>query len=547
MSDDLQQPDEEEGRQANSGEGQADSEKELANPPRQPINPSFQDSSFATSLDSSAQSQDSSTPATQDSTTPPLHHSTAPPPDSSVEPRPPFPFLNIVVLVMCLFMYWLTVPANALDPSVNLLIKYGAKVNHLIDQGQHWRLVTTMFLHGAWWHLGVNLFGLVMLGTWVESAYGHRRFLSVLVACGVAGSAASYSMSPEIGVGLSACLFGFMGVHILCLLKLLPIFHARTGKISCHLLISLLMGFVFVAFNLYVGWMFPQIDNFAHMAGLVTGAVLGLALPVPGRQKSTTFTHLRLTFSFLICLGLVGGAMGQMYQYSNSVTDAELESDLASVSREVEKKLLASPPQKPPSAPGIMKGWLNKSQSEQHLRRGIAYHRKNDLEKAAGEYRKAIELDQKSKTAYYNLALILIHKNQQDEAIALIHKLLLIDPEYVQAYILLADVYNIRGMFELAYEQLMTAKDIAPDNAAVRRELGRISAKYGAHKEALEHFREAIRLNPNDSRTVFEMGSLFVKTGHESEARAQLIQLRELNPRLAKELEKRVTRRFGKE
>ncbi|MDA0840814.1 MAG: rhomboid family intramembrane serine protease [Planctomycetota bacterium] len=494
-----------------------------------------------------ADSNDELTNTSQPYHPPTRSSSQTPTPPDTVDPKPPFPFLSILVLVVCLFMYWLTVPSGASDPTVNLLIKYGAKVNHLIDQGQHWRLVTTMFLHGAWWHLAVNMFGLVMLGTWVESAYGSRRFLSVLVACGMAGSVASYRMSPEIGVGLSACLFGFMGVHILCLLKLLPIFHARTGKISCHLLFSLLMGLVFVAINLYVGWIFPQVDNSAHMGGLVTGAVLGIALPVPGRQKSTTFSHLRLNFSFLLCLGLVGGAMGQMYQYSSSVTDAELVADLARVSKEIEKKLLANPSDPSASVPGILKGWMSQSESDQHLKRGIALHRNDELEEAAEEYRKAIELNQKSKTAYYNLTLILIQKNKQDEAIALIHTLLLIDPEYTQAYILLADIYNIRGMFELAYEQLMKAKEVDPSNASVHRELGLLCARYGTQKEALDYFREAYRLNPNDARTVFGMGTLFVKPGHELEARAQLNRLRELDPRLAGELQNRVYSRFGKE
>jgi Flp pilus assembly protein TadD len=338
-----------------------------------------------------------------------------------------------------------------------------------------------------------------------------------------------------------------MGVHILCLLKLLPIFHARTGNISCHLLFSLLNGLGFVAINLYVGWIFPQVDNSAHMAGLATGAVLGLALPVPGRQKATAFANFRLNFSFLICLGLIGGSLGQMYQYSNSVTDAELVADLARVSREVEKKLLANPSSPSASVPDILKGWMGPSESDQHLQRGIALHRNDEFDEAAEEYRKAIELNQESKIAYYNLILILIQKNKQDEAIALIHKLLLIDPKYVQAYILLADIYNIRGMFELAYEQLMTAKEIDPTNASVHRELGQLAAKYGTQKEALDFFREANRLNPNDARTVFGMGTLFVKTGLEPEARAMLIRLRELDPRLAGELEKRVHRRFGKE
>jgi membrane associated rhomboid family serine protease len=51
-------------------------------------------------------------------------------------------------------------------------------------------LITTMFLHGGWMHLGGNMLYLWIFGDNIEKLVGHARFLAFYLACGIAASIA---------------------------------------------------------------------------------------------------------------------------------------------------------------------------------------------------------------------------------------------------------------------------------------------------------------------------------------------------------------------
>lgn len=48
-----------------------------------------------------------------------------------------------------------------------------------------WQLVTHMFMHGGFWHLFMNMFGLFMLGSPLEYRWGSKRFLTYYGICGI--------------------------------------------------------------------------------------------------------------------------------------------------------------------------------------------------------------------------------------------------------------------------------------------------------------------------------------------------------------------------
>ena len=47
-------------------------------------------------------------------------------------------------------------------------------------------LVTSVFLHGSWWHLFGNMLPLWVFGGNLEDRLGHRRFLGFYLLCGMA-------------------------------------------------------------------------------------------------------------------------------------------------------------------------------------------------------------------------------------------------------------------------------------------------------------------------------------------------------------------------
>jgi rhomboid protease GluP len=213
-----------------------------------------------------------------------------------------FTFIFLVANVFIYLLMWLSGGATG-----EVLKAYGAKLNYLIDQeGQWWRFVTPIFLHVqlpsqlvepgvlgvllANMHLLSNMYGLFMLGPYVEKLYGSARFVVFWVLTGVAGVAASYlAVRPEwargalgqflfkpydtASAGASGALFGLMGVLFVFGIKYrheLP--EGLKRAFGTGLLPTL-------GINLFIGYVARQfIDNAAHLGGFVAGVGLALAV-----------------------------------------------------------------------------------------------------------------------------------------------------------------------------------------------------------------------------------------------------------------------------
>ena len=80
-------------------------------------------------------------------------------------------------------------------------------------EGDWYRLVTAMFLHGSLLHLAFNMLALYWLGTIVEQALGSLRFVLVYFAAGLAGSAGALLFTDPFTptVGASGAIYGIMG------------------------------------------------------------------------------------------------------------------------------------------------------------------------------------------------------------------------------------------------------------------------------------------------------------------------------------------------
>ena len=143
-----------------------------------------------------------------------------------------------------------------------------ALVPSLIEAGEWWRLLTPILVHGGALHLFLNMYILFMYGPQVEQAFGTVRFVVMFLLSGLMGSAFSFAFPPDnASVGASGAIFGVVGVLVAYLYR-----RRRTTFMAQYLRG---MGFFIIA-NLVFGFIFPGIDNFAHIGGLVGGVLLGL-------------------------------------------------------------------------------------------------------------------------------------------------------------------------------------------------------------------------------------------------------------------------------
>lgn len=155
------------------------------------------------------------------------------------------------------------------DALTNVLVTYGAKENDLIIQGQYWRFITPVFLHANLLHIGLNMLNLVVLGIVLERLMGHLRFILVYFITGMVSIIASfYFMPSEVSVGASGAIFGLVGAYSIFVLMHRRAF--RRGGI-----LALLWLVIIIGLNLSIGLFIPNVDNFAHLGGLLSGCLLG--------------------------------------------------------------------------------------------------------------------------------------------------------------------------------------------------------------------------------------------------------------------------------
>ncbi len=133
--------------------------------------------------------------------------------------------------------------------------------------GQYWRLLTPMFLHGGFIHLGFNSYFLYLIGPQVEQAFGHWRFAAIYLLSGITGVIASFALSPANSIGASGALFGLIGTLVPYLYRNRTVIRDTRRKIGNILQI--------IGLNLFLGFVVPNIDYWAHMGGLLCGFVLG--------------------------------------------------------------------------------------------------------------------------------------------------------------------------------------------------------------------------------------------------------------------------------
>jgi membrane associated rhomboid family serine protease len=143
--------------------------------------------------------------------------------------------------------------------------------------GAHpWIMLTSAFLHASVIHIGFNMYALWILGQYLEVALGRWRFLTAYLVSAFGGSAVLVLMADPAAtawirpsLGASGAVFGLFGL-ILVVLR-------RLGRNATSIV-------VVVGINAVLGFVIPNIAWQAHLGGLLTGLVLGLAFAYAPRH-----------------------------------------------------------------------------------------------------------------------------------------------------------------------------------------------------------------------------------------------------------------------
>ncbi len=145
-------------------------------------------------------------------------------------------------------------------------------------------VLTSMFLHGGWFHLIGNMLFLWVFGDNVEDSMGHLRFIVFYLLCGIAASMTHVLSLPDSThalVGASGATAGILGAYLVLHPRvqiLVLAFHRVPIVLPAYVLISVWLLIQFV--NVWLGGNAP-VAWWAHIGGFVTGAIL----VVPFRYK----------------------------------------------------------------------------------------------------------------------------------------------------------------------------------------------------------------------------------------------------------------------
>lgn len=155
------------------------------------------------------------------------------------------------------------------------MIQCGAANTALItEQGEYYRLFTSMFLHFGMAHLANNMLVLFVIGDNLERAVGRVRYLLIYILSGLGGNLLSTWMEYRAGdllvvsAGASGAIFGVMGAMIYVLL----VNHGRLEDLTVRQIV------IMAGFSLYFGFTSSGVDNAAHVGGLISGFLLALLL-----------------------------------------------------------------------------------------------------------------------------------------------------------------------------------------------------------------------------------------------------------------------------
>ncbi len=159
----------------------------------------------------------------------------------------------------------------------NMLFFYGVGSNFYIAEGEWWRFFTPMFLHGGLMHLLFNMFALFLFGPELERLTGKVRFITIYLLAGLFASAATYFLQPleYSHVGASGAIFGVFGAF-----GALVYYGGRALPQLKQIILPI------IVISIVMTFLTPNVNVTAHIAGMITGFLIGLSYFHPKRIVS---------------------------------------------------------------------------------------------------------------------------------------------------------------------------------------------------------------------------------------------------------------------
>ena len=210
-----------------------------------------------------------------------------------------FPLVTVSLIILNLYIFFQQSLSSSLEMQ-RFILTYAfipAELTARRDSLSCWGFVplpvlTSLFLHGGWFHVLFNMLYLWIFGDNIEDKLGHLRFFFFYLAIGIAGNLVYYltaTSSPIPLVGASGAIAGLLGSYLITFPK------AKITTLFFVFFFVFLRKIPAVFFLLF--WFIIQIINgltstgiagnpvawWAHIGGFIIGLIF---MPLFSRNKT---------------------------------------------------------------------------------------------------------------------------------------------------------------------------------------------------------------------------------------------------------------------
>jgi rhomboid protease GluP len=401
-------------------------------------------------------------------------------------PRRFIPFASLAIILITFAVFGLQELAGG-SQSTDVLLDFGAAFRPMFQHGQWWRLVMPIFLHIGWMHILLNMYALYILGPMLERVYGYGRFAFIYMGAGMASFYLSMRMSTGISAGASGAIFGVAGAMLATGFLHREVVPHRWRRMFGKLLL------VAVALELILDRTIPNIDNWGHVGGLMTGLILAGLLPPPRPAEFPGHDEQKPSQAWVwVPVLIVVLSMGQEFRFYRGTRE------FVRVFREG-SRLLAAHKQSDALERFKRAAALQPSDERPHEVMGSIYLDQNKTADALREYQEALRLSPGSPRAELGLALAFRKQGDLAKSQEMFEKVFGKNPTTAEGQATLADLLAERKLYSLAVEHYQAALNLQPNLAEAQNNLAWLYAtsddpKFRKPKEALQLAQRAVSL-----------------------------------------------------
>jgi membrane associated rhomboid family serine protease len=212
--------------------------------------------------------------------------------------RRTFPVVTLALIAVNVLVFlWQMTQGGGFERAIKAYGTIPFEITHGQDIGTpgphpiYLTLLTSMFMHANWMHLGGNMLFLWIFGDNLEDQMGRAKYVLFYLICGLAASAAQILVSPDSqlpGIGASGAIAGVLGGYLL----LFPQAHVRTlGRFGVYEVPAWMMLGFWILTQVLAGmaqWGGREVGGVAyaaHIGGFVTGLVLVKLFAAPAGRS----------------------------------------------------------------------------------------------------------------------------------------------------------------------------------------------------------------------------------------------------------------------